>query len=324
MSKTLVILALLSSIFAFPSPSRSADVSYGSFKEFVTRDQFGRDIKYYLSKSKTKGPLIVLIQGSGCEPVFYRDGANFISSSFAAFQFAEKGKYNVLLIEKPFAATSPTISPGSATNCPDGFNSDFSANSWQTAIETAIKKARKNSTIDKSKTMLLGESEGAVIAGKIAHDNSFITHIGLIGVSGSIQAFDFVINAYNSDQSDAEKIAKIEFLKKTEAQIISDPQSQTKFAWGHTYKRWSSFYKIALDELLPKTKANIYVLLGMKDKSAPSLGTELLLTKLEFAGRSAKIRRLSDTGHTMIKPGGSYDDLGKEYELILDWFEENI
>ena len=277
--------------------------------------------QYYFSPSKSKAPLVLIIGGSGCTPIFTTDAQGRKSLTiFGAWELAARGDMNVLLVEKPFAGEPHDSVPGSAIKCSADFNKYFTAETWGDALSRALITARQEPNVEQNKTLIFGTSEGAVMAALLAKEHHFISHLVLFGVTGTSQAFDFIANAYLNEQTDAERKAAIDEVTDGILQIRQDPNSSTKFIWGHPYKRWTSFFAIALDEAMLRSKAKIYILSAMQDKSVPALSTEVAVSRLLSAGRDVTVRRLDDTGHSMMKEGQGYDALDAEVKRAIDWF----
>jgi hypothetical protein len=110
-------------------------------------------------------------------------------------------------------------------------------------------------------------------------------------------------------------------IEKNVAAIKADPQSHTKFAWGHPYKRWTSFFNIDPGELLLKSKARVYVAIGTADEVVPAISQELAATKLLLAGRDVTVRRVADGTHSLNRRNaGNRDELDRELRIALAWF----
>jgi predicted esterase len=109
--------------------------------------------------------------------------------------------------------------------------------------------------------VLMGASEGAVVAAKIASIDSRITHLALIGGGGSTIRENLQILS-----------RKIWYLSTSEekfAAIAADPSSTTKSAWGHSYKYWSSLLDVNIGNLLLSLDISIVMAMGEQDESVP-------------------------------------------------------
>lgn len=259
---------------------------------------------------------MLIIQGSGCTPVLtIRDGG-VSSSIFNLEKFARDGKFTVVAVEKPFSGRG--AKSGADQSCSDAFNADFTAETWHIALKTALRDARKLPWVDQRRTLVLGASEGAVMASVLAADDPTITDLISISGSGTTQLFDFVAQAYRGCFDTSACLANIE---SNVAAIKNDPQSSTKFAWGHPYKRWTSFFAIDPGELLLKSKARVYIAIGTADDSVPAISQELAVAKLLLGRRDVTVRRVADGTHSLNRQGArNWDELERELYAALAWF----
>lgn len=259
---------------------------------------------------------MLIIQGSGCAPVLTIRQGGATSSIYNLEKFAREGKFTVIAVEKPFSGL--VVQAGAAQRCSDVFNADFTAESWRTALQTALNDARKMNWVDHTRTLILGSSEGAVMASVVAANDLSITDFVSISGSGTTQLFDFIAQAYRSCFDVSACLADIE---KNVAAIKSDPYSATKFSWGHPYKRWTSFLAIDPSELLLKSKARVYLAIGTADDSVPAISQEIAVAKLVLAGRDVTVRRVADGTHSLNRRNArNWDELDRELDTALEWF----
>ena len=101
----------------------------------------------------------------------------------------------------------------------------------------------------------------------------------------------------------------------------ADPKSTSKYAWGHTYLRWSSFFAQSTLDKLARAKARVYLASGMQDKSSPILSTEAMYAQLRAQGRDVTFSRVPMAGHSMVPEGRPMPEAQKEYDAFMAWFE---
>ena len=288
-----------------------------SFEHRIVRDGNARDVAYYLSRPKTAAaPIMLVIQRSGCTPVLNIKDGMVSSSIFNLEKFAKAGNFTVIAVEKPFSGAG--VSSGSAQGCSDAFNADFTAESWSSALRAALSDARKMAWVDHSRTLVFGTSEGAVMASVLAANDPTITDVVFISGSGTTQLFDFTAQAYGTCFDVSVCLADIE--RKVDA-IKNDPNSSTKFAWGHPHKRWTSFFALDPGELLLRSKARVYIAIGTADEAVPALSQEVAAAKLLLGRRDVTIRRVPDGTHSLNRRGATnWDELDRELTTALEWF----
>ena len=281
------------------------------------------DTRYVISQPAHKAPLVLFVQGSGCTPPFVGLGTpNRYSTVFNFVPLAQRGDYAVMVVDKPHQPDAPPPSqPGVATACPAAFNAYFSYDTWLDTLRGALRHALVLPWVDGSRVLVFGVSEGAVMASGLARALPEVTHVALIGGTGTSQLFDFAANAYRAGTNDDDTLARLRDIDATVDAINADPRSTGKFAWGHTYLRWSSFFAQAPGENLVQSKARVYLASGMRDDSVPVLSTEVAYARLRALGRDVTFRRVPRAGHDLMAEGGSMADVQKEYDAILAWFE---
>jgi len=322
MNVRLVLLSLIASLSMLSGSSAWADqvnptnVLGTPFERREVTDSLGRTITYYVSHPSKPAPLLLMIQGSGCAGVFHIQGEHSYSTLFDLLPLAADGAFTVVAVEKPFA--DPDAKGGTASNCSPRFNADFTAERWLAAIEASVDDASRLPQIDHRRMLVIGLSEGAVMASLLASHDRRVTDVAVIGGSGTSQLFDFIALAYSQC---FDRTACIVDVEHQVAAINADPDSSTAFAWGHPFKRWSSFFRVDPGEELLRSRARVYLAFGTADTSVPALSQEVAVAKLHAAGRDVTVRRIDDAGHTLAPAGhADFGALDAEYHAILAWF----
>jgi hypothetical protein len=285
------------------------------------------DVRYVISQPAHKAPLVLFVQGSGCIPPFVGLGTpNRYSTVFNFLPLAQRGDYAVMVVDKPYQPDAPPQAlpqapAGVATGCPAAFNAYFSYDTWLDTLRTALRHALALPWVDGRRVLVFGVSEGAVMAAGLARALPEVTHVALVGGTGTSQLYDFAANAYRAGTSDDDTLARLADIDATVDAINADPRSTDKFAWGHTYLRWSTFFAQAPGENLVQSKARVWLASGMRDQSVPILSTEVAYARLRALGRDVTFRRVPRAGHALVPEGGSMADVQKEYDAIMAWFE---
>jgi len=212
----------------------------------------GKAIYYTFDLAKNKNKIntvIFFISGSGCSSVKNRFPSYFaplIGTQATVFILQKRG-----------------IRDGqSGENCSNKFIlTDYFDQTLKDQQEFISRKISLNASTYNN-VLIVGASEGATVAAKIAENNSNVTHLGLIGSGGA------------SLRTDLEILSKKQLLffftiKWNLKAIANAPDSLTKNAWGHSHKYWSSILNVDLREILPKLDIPIIIAMGEKDKSVP-------------------------------------------------------
>jgi predicted esterase len=280
------------------------------------------DVRYVISRPAHKAPLVLFVQGSGCIPPLVGLGTpNRYSTIFNFIPLAQQGDYAVMVVDKPGQPEAPPQAPpGVATGCPAAFNTAFSYDSWLDTLRAALRHALALPWVDGSRVLVFGVSEGAVMAAGLARAEPAVTHVAMIGGTGTSQLFDFAANAYRAGDSDDAIQARLADIDATVDAINADPRSTDKFAWGHTYLRWSTFFAHAPGEDLVQSKAHVWLASGMRDTSVPIVSTEVAYARLRALGRDVTFRRVPRANHGLVPEGGSMADVQKDYDAIMAWF----
>jgi predicted esterase len=324
------LLAFACGILLATSAARAASVvqqdelvlGQAAAARFTLQRDGAPNVRYVVSRPAHKAPLVLFVQGSGCmPPLVGMDTPNRYSTVFNFIPLAQQGDYAVMVVDKPNQPDAPPQAPpGVATGCPVAFNASFSYDSWLDALRTALRHALALPWVDRSRVLVFGTSEGAVMAAGLARTVPEVTHVALIGGTGTSQLFDFIANVQRGAASDEDKLAALREIDATVDAIRADPRSTDKFAWGHTYLRWSTFFAQAPGEDLVQSKARVYLASGMKDDNVPILSTEVAYARLRALGRDVTFRRVPHAGHGLVPAGGSILDSQKDYNAIMAWF----
>lgn len=294
-----------------------------SFARISLQEGESAPVRYYLSKPAQKAPLVLYIQGSGCVPPFSGLGtANRSSNIYSWIPLAAEKRYAVMAVEKPFQSEQPQQGePGSAVGCAGDFNRHFSYDTWLATLKQAVRHALARPEVDARRVLVIGMSEGAPMAAGLARELAEVTDVVLIAANGPTQLYDFAANIYRANGSDDDKLKLLQELDRTYSAIAADPNSTSKFAWGHSYLRWSSFFAQSTATNLAHSKARVYLASGMQDDSVPILSTEVLYAQLRTQGRDVTFRRIPLAGHELVPEGRPVPEAQQEYDAFMAWFE---
>ena len=283
----------------------------------------GPPVRYYLSKPARKAPLVLYIQGSGCIPPFAGLGApNRSSTLYSWLPLAQGGRYAMMAVDKPYQSDEPQNGEGgSATGCAGDFNQHFSYDAWLATLKQAVRHALTRPEVDPTRVLVIGVSEGGPMAAGLARALPEVTDVVLVASNGPTQLYDFAVKIYRSNDADEVKLLRLQELDAIFKAISADPKSSTKFAWGHSYLRWSSFFAQSPVDNLAHSKARVYLVSGMQDSSVPILSTEMMYAQLRAQGRDVTFRRVPMAGHDLVPDGRPMPEAQKEYDAFMAWFE---
>jgi pimeloyl-ACP methyl ester carboxylesterase len=302
------------------------------YHRYTTKDSLGRTITFYLStlpgkKPAAKLPVVLIIPGSGCQSVFQKFGGR-VGGGLQNLLLAEtKGRARILIVEKlGVKYLDRPARPGSAQKASQEFLKEHTLPRWAAANVAALRAVWTLPAVDLSRTLVVGHSEGGIIAARVAAELPKVTHVASLSGGGPTQLFDFVANSARPrpDDKPGDAGRRTQAVYDEWAKIQKDPESISRFWLGHPYRRWSSFLKHSVTEELLRSKARIYVAAGTRDAVIPIVAHDMLVTALRARGREVTAERLEGADHgfqteDMPKngpPAGMQAILGR----VLEWF----
>jgi pimeloyl-ACP methyl ester carboxylesterase len=204
------------------------------FERYTTKDAFDRTITFYLSRvpkeNAGKLPIALFVQGSGCASVFHDRDGKILGGLQNLLLSAGQGRYRVLVVEKP-GVTFGTMPehPGTSEEASPEFRKEHTLPRWVEAVNAALRATHRLEGIDWTRTLVVGHSEGAIVAAHVGAANPLVTHVAVLSSGGPSQLFDLMQTKSADD------------IRNGWAQVQSDPDNAAKLWLGHPHRRWSSF-----------------------------------------------------------------------------------
>lgn len=326
------------------------------YERYQTTDKFGRDVTFYMAQPPRapaaqgapaadkadvgtthadapapivpevppevlKVPLVVFVQGSGCGSHFVKVGDKVGSTTgFPVIHDALKGRGRVMVVEKP--GVEPFFqprNPGGADEATELFKSEHTLDRWAEAVEASIRSALELPGIDPTRVLVMGHSEGGIVAARVAADEPRVTHVACLAGGGPTQLYDFIRMAreggaegHGTGESGSggmfghvsdDPAKRVQWVMDSWADIMKDPMSTEKSWLGHPYRRWSTFCATSPAEELSRSKARVYIAQGTRDESVePSTG-DMLAATLLAKGRDVTFNRVEAGDHGFFLPG---------------------
>jgi pimeloyl-ACP methyl ester carboxylesterase len=326
MSLTLV-LASLCLVVTDPVATRDPAELPIPFDRYVTRDEFGREITWYMSRTKSKKPLplVVFIQGSGNVSHFTKQQGQIAGGLQMPLLSAAHGRARILIVEKPGVKyLELPREPGGSLESSAEYRREDTLPRWAAAVGAAIAAARTLPGIDSKRTLVVGHSEGGHVAGRVALRDRTVTHVACLSTSGPTQLFDLMELARQGHLAD--KAAPADQLRRVQdawRQIQADPDNADKFFAGHTYRHWSSYIRNTLRDDLINVDARIYLAQGTRDGSVPVSSFDVLYAELLARGKDVTAERVDGVDHGFCKPGeesGPPMGIQKVFSHVISWF----
>lgn len=219
-----------------------------------------------LGRDNSSDVAIFFVSGSGCTSIKHR-----LSSFFEPI----RDKVNATV----FALQKRAIDEDNRTGsfCSSAFyKTDYLEQSiadQREFIDTQLAKL----TVKPKAAVLLGASEGAVVAARIASTDKRITHLGLIGGGGT--------TVRENLKALSRSTWYLRSPEKGFAEIANDPNNTDTQIWGHSYKYWVSLLDINIGDELIQLDIPIVAAMGEKDEAVPVDAARHLQMLFEQAGK---------------------------------------
>jgi dienelactone hydrolase len=304
--------------------NQSDDIPY---QRYFTRDAFGRRITFYITKPADPAlrlPLVVSILGSGADSNFIRrDGR--VLDGHRAMRTIFTGRAYVLIVEKPGVAfCEHPKRMGTSDGASDEFRREYTLERWAEAVSSAVRASRTLPFVDSTRTLVLGHSEGGLVACRVAAMNPFVTNIASLAGGGPTRLFSMIELArrgyINREAGDLPAQREEKLLSHWDA-VMQDPDSTSKDFLGHPYRAWTSFAKSSCMEELLGTKARVYIAQGTEDHSVAPVTFDILRAHLLAHGRDVTADWVIGADHAFFFPAEPKRDGQLElFERIRAWF----
>ena len=305
----------------------SVKVPRQPYLRYFTKDRYERKITFYLSETNNAStlPLVVYVQGSGNNSNFISTGQRVVPvNGHIYITESLNGRARLLVVEKPGVKYLDNPGPeGSLYN--EAFNQQHSLEKWSEAIEASIKATIRSGLADSSKIIVIGHSEGGLVACKVANDlEGLVTHVANLAGGGDSQLYDLLALARTGKfftNISADSLARVQYVIDQWKKITAEPLNTNRFFFGFTYLRWSSFMQTSCIEQLEKCNANILIAQGFKDENLDPASADQLYAHLLSKRKNVTYHRLENADHSFNDPAKPNENGWKiEMEKILEWF----
>lgn len=299
------------------------------FDRFTTKDSLGRTITGYLSKppkdaAGKKLPVILFIQGSGSQSLWVKHGER-VGGGLQNLLFQRaKGRARILCVEKPGVKFLDwPKQPGSALDSSKEFREEHTLPRWGEANAAALRAVWTLPDIDPAKTLVIGHSEGGIVAARVAAECPAVTHVAPLGCGGVTQLFSLAELARRR-APEGQGAAAMEQVYADWAKILAKPDSVDDFWMGHPHRRWSSFLRHSVVEELKRLKAKVHLAHGTADEADSVFGFDAMRAELLAHGRDVTALRIEggDHGFSATGPKGQGDGMNRVFGAVVEWFFE--
>ncbi len=326
MLKACSILVLNLLFFSVLVAAENYPVGDKPFRRYVAAGRDGKRITFYLSTSFSLAtqqtpshpvPLIVWVQGTGCSSQFVSVGGRMSRGFQGVLYSVARDRARVLAVEKPGVEfmDDPPDDGVDASTCRPEFRAEYTLDRWATTIADAIQAAQKLPGVDASKTLVIGISEGGIVAMRVSNLLPQVTHAASLSGGGPVYLFHLA-EFMRSKKLDAEKE-----VYACWSDILKDPDSASKFCWGQTYRQWSSFMKTSVIAEALQSHALLYFAHGTADTQQSIAGFDVLRAELAARQRDAVFERIEGADHALDLPNQKVPEgLEAVFGRVVDWF----
>lgn len=297
------------------------------YQRYFTQDAFGRRIVFYLTKAAGASeprPLVVSILGSGADSNFLRRGDRILDAH-RALRTAFDGKAVILIVEKPGVELGfHPKRTGTSDGASEEFRREYTLERWSEAVSAALRATEALPFVDRSRVLVMGHSEGGLVACRVAAMNPSVTHVASLAGGGPSRLFSLLELAragyLYKDAGDLPDQREARLLSEW-SEVLKDPESATRDFLGHPYRAWTSFSRDSCMEELLRTRARIYLAQGTEDHSVAPVTFDILRAHLLAHGRDVTAYRVVGADHGFFFSADPKRDGQSElFVRVRTWF----
>jgi pimeloyl-ACP methyl ester carboxylesterase len=246
-------------------------------------------------KDETPRPLLVVLAGSGCTPLFFhleREGHRLTGTrlTFALSLMGNHVGLHVATVEKVGVRSFELYSGDGMSDCSEEYERHVAKPERVRAVADAVAALAAEPWV--TQVVLVGHSEGADVAAGVARllGEKQLTAVGIMAGAGPSQLFDHVLFARRDAEAGGVQEAFKDVLR------ITDPAEEGRWN-GHSLTRWRSYAVDATPlEDLRASRVPVFIAHGTEDESVPIESADLLAIEL-LRDRSRPVFYLYLPGH---------------------------
>lgn len=334
-----VLVAALgaANVFAQPTAWKTAFVENPilppGFKQWELPRADGSRMTAFLAHLRhdcnVRKPLLVFLDGSGAQSLFVRQGDRLAVGMLAVIADQAGEAYHVVAVEKRGAVLGELGMPGSAQGASAEYQLHATCEDRAAEVQRLLKHLLDDPAVDASRVVLVGHSEGAVVAAAAAALEPRVTHVAFLSGCGPSQFFDLMVLRRRAMQKAGRPADEIERavaqLEGDYRAILAEPESVDKTFMGHAYRRWASYGRYAATDDLRRTGCKLFLAHGTEDTSVSIESFDAMTTDLLRSGRkNVTVRRYAGRDHSLRAPDASPQDppMRDVFDEILTWAKE--
>lgn len=297
----------------------SGFAGHADFERYSTGDAFGRSITFFLSRTTDSRtlPIVAFIHGSGAYSNFLvKDGK--VLSAHSGLLRRINGRARLLVVEKPGVRFGERHLVSELSE----FRKQHTLDRWVEAITATLNASRTLRGIDRTRTILVGHSEGAEVVAAVAARNTFVTDVACLGGGSVARIYSFVRDArrgkmFGEIADPDQRVARFWEEWNTIQAHADDPD---RLYHGHAYRYWTSFAGVSVLDGLSKAKGRVLIAEGSLDDDDPQFDIDLLSTVLRVGNRDVTAWLIQGANHGFQYPAAPERDGWAEIQKrVLDW-----
>lgn len=295
------------------------------YDRYFTHDRYGREITFYVTRptDDQPKPLALFVHGSGATSNFTeRNGRILPQNGQTSLYDAAKGAIRLVIVEKPGVKFLDSPAGGVTQATSRQFREEHTLERWSEAVSAALRAARGLPKVDRKRILVVGHSEGGLVAARVARTNRGVTHVAVLAGGGASQLaslLNLVRKGTFGAGIDPDPEKRVAYLQTEWRKVLADPNSTDKLFLGHPYRRWSSFLVTSPMEELAAYRGKVYIGQGTEDAAVDVESADVLYGQLLAKGRDVTYDRVPGVDHSFGSPTdrtGWVTQMGR----ILRWF----
>lgn len=300
-----------------PEAQHLGMTDFASWESWKIERSEAPDLDVYVDRDDEPRPVVVLLQGSGCTPLFWTVPQGMGSNLIFLTQVIKRDHpVHWVTVEKRGVESftpRPEGTHGTAEGCSEEYLQGLAKSLRVQDVVDAIDALSEESWAEQF--LVAGHSEGAAIASGVAAQlDEQLKAVGLFSSAGPSQLADFVTYAHRSGDASRVRETFDDIM-----QLTTEPDSLDTWR-GHPVERWESFaiHSTPLDDLR-ETSVPVFVTHGTEDKASAVEGADVFVVELlrTDAQRPVSYLRLHGADHGLRD--GEVSHVDDVFDHFLAW-----
>jgi predicted esterase len=269
MTKTIYFLLILLLPFVAKGQANFLD----QIELYKINDAKLKEIQFCVFKKDIhkKKPLLVFLGGSGLEPTFKFNNADKQVYYTGFYRFTKyQDKYHIAFINKAGIPLYDTVQNSNEHYKATQFAEENNTMDWRSeSASKAIDYLVKVLQVDTSNIIVVGHSQGGLVAPKVALLNKKVKKVVMMSCNSLDHIYDRILlarqQALNNQMSYEEAQYVVDSLLNVQREIYKSPHSTKQTFWEEPYNKWYSYSKETPLENMIKLNLPILLIASGRD-----------------------------------------------------------